>query len=236
MFIPAVAARTFSEKVIILTDTSLTSWTVPADFGAENTIHVIGGGQAGATGGSNGTDGGDGGDYARKDNVSLTPGASITIQIGAGGAAGTGNAGESTFFNGANFSAATLGAKGGGGSDVTKGDIVFFGGPGGSAGGSDGGGGGGGAAGPDGDGGDGGDAIGSGYGYSGGGGGANGGFGGGDGRFQISGGSGGNNRNGTGGAVGTNNDGADGTDGGGGAGAGYGGAGGNGLIVIRYKS
>lgn len=77
--------------------TSGTSWTVPTDWNStNNTIEVIGGG----------------GGYSKITNLSLTVGASITYQIGSGGAAST--AGGNTWFNGASFGVSSVGAVGGG--------------------------------------------------------------------------------------------------------------------------
>jgi hypothetical protein len=74
------------------------SWTVPADFTSTNTVHVIGGGGGGDPGGATGAGGGGGGGaYSHALNLSLSPGASVTYRVGAGGAAAT--TGGDTFFN-----------------------------------------------------------------------------------------------------------------------------------------
>ena len=88
-----------------------TSWTVPNDWNSlNNTIECIGGGGAGS--GSGG--GGGGGAYSKKNNLTLSPGASITYAVGSGGAS-TG-AGGDTWFNGASLAASSVGANGGAGS------------------------------------------------------------------------------------------------------------------------
>lgn len=101
--------------------TSGISWTVPADcISAE--VECIGGGQSG-----NATNGGNGGDYAKVTAISLTPGASVTVQIGAGGAgvaSGSQNAGTDT-----KFSTVAL-AKGGGSASTDIGSTTFTGGAG----------------------------------------------------------------------------------------------------------
>lgn len=84
--------------------TASTTWTVPADWNSgANMIEGIGGG-----GGGGFYYGGGGGAYAKIGNISLTPGASIPIVIGAGGTNG-GNGGNTT------FNTTTLVVHGGGG-------------------------------------------------------------------------------------------------------------------------
>lgn len=88
----------YAATVIFLT--SGTTWTVPSDWTNTNTIEVIGGGAAGRTGsvGNYYGGGGGGGAYSKSSNLTLTPGASVTVRIGSGGAADT--AGGDTIFNG----------------------------------------------------------------------------------------------------------------------------------------
>ncbi|MGJ4946763.1 RHS repeat domain-containing protein [Bradyrhizobium sp. HKCCYLS20291] len=198
--------------------TSGSTWTVPSDWNSSNNaIEVIGGGGGGA--GSNalsvGGGGGGGGAYARIQNLTLQPGASVSYRIGSGGSAGgassVGVGGGDTYFNGSGTAcqAQSVCAKGGsrglsntssGSADGGPGGVVagsigmvrFAGGAGGASGASsNGGGGGGGAAGPNGSGGAGGSTgqNGSGAGGGGNGGGSNG----------AGAGNGGNNSVGTGG-------------------------------------
>ena len=93
--------------------TTGTSWTVPSDWNnSNNTIHLFGGGGGGVgpypTSGnsfySTGGAGGGGGGYTVTSYNSGTPGATVTYQIGAGGAGvrGTGPSGVSVTANGAN--------------------------------------------------------------------------------------------------------------------------------------
>lgn len=108
-----------------------TSYSVPADCkgvqsGSGEFIDAMGAGGSGAavsqvsTGKASGAGGGA---WSRVTNTPLTPNGSVTIQIGAGGAAlnpganvqSSGNAGTDTWFNGANLAASVVGAKGGGG-------------------------------------------------------------------------------------------------------------------------
>jgi uncharacterized repeat protein (TIGR01451 family) len=213
--------------------TSGTSWTVPSNWNASNnTIEVIGGGGGGSAAVLNTSAGagGGGGAYSKIANLALTPGGSVTYQVGAAGAASS--AGGDTWFNGASLAAASVGAKGGGGAAGTTaggggaatsgvGTTKFSGGNGGSGGG--GGGGGGGAAGPNGAGGNGAtNATGT---LGGGGGGGNGGGSAGALPTGGYGGTGGNNSSGTGGGPAgdpTNFDNLDGSAGVGGGGGGGG--------------
>src|ERR1035437_2308628 len=74
--------------------TAGTTWVVPSDWNnASNTIEVIGGGAGGNA--SNMTGGGAGG-YAKSVNVALTPGATVSVQIGAGSAGSSNNAVSTT--------------------------------------------------------------------------------------------------------------------------------------------
>jgi len=107
-------------KVIFLTTTGLNTWTVPSDWNnANNTIECIGGGGSGgaASGSRCSASGGAGGGYGKISNVTLTPGASVSYGVGAGGAAvsatSAGNAGGDTWFNAASYAAAIVGGAGG---------------------------------------------------------------------------------------------------------------------------
>lgn len=101
------------QKVQFIT-AGTTTFTVPSDWNSgNNSIECIG---AGGTGGPNGRTGGGGGGYSKVTNITLTPGASITVQVGASAAwvsslnqAITKN----SYFNGANLAASTVGARGG---------------------------------------------------------------------------------------------------------------------------
>ncbi len=88
---------------IFITNTSTTTWQVPANWNsASNTIEVIGGG-GGGTSLTTGAGGGGGGGYGRMANLSLTPGNNITIGVGSGGPVNTN--GGNTWFNAASFAA-----------------------------------------------------------------------------------------------------------------------------------
>ncbi|MBI5645109.1 hypothetical protein HY970_03355, partial [Candidatus Kaiserbacteria bacterium] len=91
-----------ADTVIFLT--SGTSWAVPADFSSTNTVETIGGGGNGDTA-SSGGGGGGGGGYSSISDLSLTPGSSVTIQVG-------GVAGD-TWFNAATCAGSSVCAKGG---------------------------------------------------------------------------------------------------------------------------
>lgn len=251
-FLHVEAEEMLASGVIVVTNTvflrttgSVLPWEVPADWNdAENEVHVLGGGGGGGGGGdSNGGGGGGGGAYAGSVNLNLTPGASLSYRVGAGGAAHTD--GGDTWFGGASFGAALLAARGGDGTEGRDGgaggvgsegigSVRFSGGSGGQGAfrgeSRAGGGGGGGAGGPSGAGGDGGGSSSTSADGGAGGGGADGGF---DGSDQSSGtgGAGGHNRfNFGGGATGAYN----GKQGGGGRGGNTGesgGLGGNGQEI-----
>src|SRR5262249_24980761 len=113
--------------------TSGTTWTVPADWtNSNNTVESYGaGGGGGGVGGFNGNSyagggGGGAGAYSKISNFSSTPGTSINIRVGAGGAGGTpdnwfgthvGGTGGDTWFNGTTLGGSSGGAKGGGGGE-----------------------------------------------------------------------------------------------------------------------
>lgn len=72
-------ARVLVRKVMIIT--SGTNFTVPSDWNSnKNSIHCIGGGATAVSS----TQGGASGGYVRKDNVVLTPGASVGCRLGSG--------------------------------------------------------------------------------------------------------------------------------------------------------
>lgn len=214
-------------KTIFITTTGAGSFTIPADWTSVNSIHVLGAGAGGKTGAAAASGGGGAGQYRTITNITKTPGASITISVGAAGGAGAN--GGNTWWDGASFNTGTVNAQGGqttatgtggvGGSTGTGGS-GNNGGPGGvGPTGTSGGGAGGGAAGPGGVGGTGGD------GRTGGGGNDFGGSGGGGAGSSAAGGNG---------AAGTTSAGAVGT--GGATGGGDGGAGGQGSGVAPSTS
>jgi hypothetical protein len=86
--------------------TSGSTWTVPSNWSASNSIQVIGGGGGGYNAGTGGGGGG-GGAYSKILNLALTPSSSVNIQVGSGGTAGA--SGTDTWF----VSAATVMAKAG---------------------------------------------------------------------------------------------------------------------------
>jgi hypothetical protein len=154
--------------VLLAMTGSVLNWTVPANFnGADNLIETLGAG-----GGAN-RKGGGGGAYAAILNLALTPLSSVQYRVGskglgffpAGGVFAS-QSGSATWFNGATFGAASVGAKAGLGGDQGRtggqasasiGTVKFNGGAGGNDSVNNGGGGGAGAAaGPHGDGGEGG--------------------------------------------------------------------------------
>lgn len=84
--------------------TGTTTWTVPDDC-VSATVDTIGAGSDGVTLGGAGA----GGAWSRISGLSLTPRTVITVSIGA-----RGSTGGDTWFNGATFGVASVGAKGGG--------------------------------------------------------------------------------------------------------------------------
>jgi hypothetical protein len=101
------------------TITSGTTFTVPTNWTTANTVEVWGGGAGGSanTFGTR-TAAGGGGEYSIKSNITkMTPGGSVSIRIGAGGAGETVGAdavaGGDSWFDGTSAAVATTSAKGG---------------------------------------------------------------------------------------------------------------------------
>ncbi len=126
---PGIATFRDTTGPIFITNTALTTWTVPSDWNsASNTIEVIGGGGGGDRindGGDSG-DGGGGGAYCKISNLALTPGEIIDIRVGAAGAGATGTAeaggnGGGTWFNGLTLASSSVGANGGSGGNASSG-------------------------------------------------------------------------------------------------------------------
>ena len=96
-----------------------TTWVVPTGVFAVKRVRVwgAGGGGGGTPGGGGSSCGGGGAGYAEGYFIPVTPGASITVTVGAGGAGGVGNA-YGTAGGNSSFGAATpiVGNGGGGGS------------------------------------------------------------------------------------------------------------------------
>lgn len=197
--------------------TSGTSYVIPSDYASLVSIECIGAGSLGSL-----TYGGGGGAYAKITSLALTPGQSITIQVGTGTTSTVTN--NNTWFNGASLAASSVGAQGGGqptggAASSSVGTTKYSGGTGATTGAnaypS-----GGGSAGPNGNGGNAGTAASA---RAGGGGGGGGGSVGGNGVASGDGGAGGNNYLGAGGGAGGASptfNGSAGTAGGGGGGAG----------------
>lgn len=111
-----------TNTVFLLTTGSLLTWEVDATWNdADNELHALAAGGAGAQNGNSGGGGGGGGAYSGAVNVDLTPGAMLSYRIGAGGT-GSGAAGGDTWFGAATLGASIIGAKGGnGGSGLSGG-------------------------------------------------------------------------------------------------------------------
>jgi hypothetical protein len=86
------------------------SWTVPTGVASVNVVAVGGGG--GGEGDTGGGDGGGGGGLGWRNNISVTPGVTYTVVVGAGGAAGANGAnGSASYF----INTATVAGFGGAG-------------------------------------------------------------------------------------------------------------------------
>jgi len=141
---------------VVIPLTAGSTWAVPSNWNsANNTIECIGAGGNGSNAATVAGAGGGGGAYALENNVTLTPGSTVNIQIGTAGG-GPGSTGDTYLKDnssttvvlargGSNASA----GSGGAGGDTTNsiGDTKYAGGDGGSSGASLYGGGGGGGAG-----------------------------------------------------------------------------------------
>lgn len=97
--------------VYLLVEAGVTSVTMPADFNAaDNTVICYAPGGGGSGGAANG--GAGGGGCSLKDNVAVTPGQVVQVQVSSGGTTGTssgsGQAGKATFFNGTAYNESTF--------------------------------------------------------------------------------------------------------------------------------
>jgi hypothetical protein len=154
--------KIFLSTVVFITSTSSSdqSWPVPNDWNSlSNTVEVLshgGNGFDGSPGPNNnpcsGGSGGGGGQYAKKSNVTLTPGGTATYRLRSANSGSSDS--QACWFNGTSLAGSSVGIRGqAGGTTNAIGDVKFAGGvPGaGDVGtGSRRGGGGGGAAGPNG--------------------------------------------------------------------------------------
>ena len=92
-----------AQATTVVTLTSSGSWTAPAGV-TSVTVEVWGGGGAGGgqDQGSDGGGGGGGGGYSKKNTVTVIPGNSYTVSVGAGGAgvtSGTGGSGGDSYLS-----------------------------------------------------------------------------------------------------------------------------------------
>lgn len=125
-FPPPVKRTQAVPIMVILTSADTSPWDVPSTWDdTNNTIEVVGGGAGGGGGGTGGgqspAGGGGGGAYATISNLDLTPGGTVTFDVGAAGGGGSGAAdgsvGGDTSFNGStgNCSAQSICGEGGDG-------------------------------------------------------------------------------------------------------------------------
>tara|TARA_Y100000389_G_scaffold54300_2_gene50164 strand:+ start:11180 stop:12547 length:1368 start_codon:yes stop_codon:yes gene_type:complete len=93
---------------VLFTTTGTHSWTVPTGVTSVSVVCIGGGGSGGGNGGQGG---GTGGGLGYKNNISVTPGSSITVVVGEGGSqfGNAGNNGGDSYFQ------STSVCKGGGG-------------------------------------------------------------------------------------------------------------------------
>lgn len=97
--------------------TSGTTWLVPADFTASNSIQIIGAGGSGTNGIANTSAGAPGGgaEFSKIINVNLTPGSTVNIQVAAGGS------GQDTYLQNNTNTTVVLAKAGGNASGLTAG-------------------------------------------------------------------------------------------------------------------
>jgi hypothetical protein len=116
-----IGAMPYLPPVVQTFLTSGTTWAVPNDWNSNaNTIECIGGGGAGdpGVGSTQAGAGGGGGAYSAIVNQALTPGSTVTIQVGAGGATANANGTDTLFKD--NTSTTVCLAKGGQGGQTTS--------------------------------------------------------------------------------------------------------------------
>ena len=92
----AIYPTTVTGTGMVATSTGTFQWTAPDGVTSVCAVCVGGGGGGGSTG--DGTGGGGGGGLGWKNNIAVTPGTTYTVIVGAGGAAGSGNGGQSYFI------------------------------------------------------------------------------------------------------------------------------------------
>lgn len=109
-------SSTFGSGEAIFTNTAGASWVVPAGVTSISAV-CIGGGGGGSTTTSGGSGGG-GGDLRYYNNLSVTPGETLTITVGAGGTVAA-TAGDGGFSRIARSATTLLEAAGGGGGTTT---------------------------------------------------------------------------------------------------------------------
>ena len=75
------------QTTIYLTDTALSTWTVPGNWNNDdNSVECIGGGGSGTTWDNSGPGrAGEGGHYVRSNNLALIPGSVLNVKVGQGG-------------------------------------------------------------------------------------------------------------------------------------------------------
>jgi len=106
-FCPSIAS---GQNVIeFCTSTSMTAWKVPSGVTSVK-VEAIGGGGGG---GNHGGSGGGGGAYATLSSIGVTPGSSISVNIGAAGTAGIDGGAIATAGGDTTFNTNTVIAKGG---------------------------------------------------------------------------------------------------------------------------
>jgi len=111
---PAASSGGRSERTVIITSTQ--SWTAPSDVTSVDLFLVGGGGGGGATLSTNNQGaGGGGGGQVLRDTVAVTPGASYTVTIGAGGALASAGSGNNGATGGSSSFGSLRTALGGGG-------------------------------------------------------------------------------------------------------------------------
>ena len=93
--------------------TAANTWTVPSDVGLVSYL-VVGGAGGGGNGYDNGGGGGGGGGMVLTDTLTVTPGATVSVSVGAGGAGGANLRANYNGTNGTQSTFSTINALGGG--------------------------------------------------------------------------------------------------------------------------
>jgi hypothetical protein len=130
---PASAASNSVTPAVVgqqaYTTAALYSWVAPAGVTSISVVAVGGGGGGSGTLGSNSGNGGGGGGLAYVNNISVTPGETLSVKVGSGGSGappgcGGGTGAESALLRGATYLVQVLGGNPVGGGGASGGTVV----------------------------------------------------------------------------------------------------------------